>query len=396
MKKRNLLAGALALFIFDAWSATDQIGKFNEVRDVVIEQGSYPEPYVIEHMTGGGFVVAGRFEAEKSAWATGLDESGKVRWRYLAAPPSAELGTRFPYFTGAVAAPNGGVLLCGMIDMGEIRKRRDVNGLLVRLDNRGQLLSQQHIRPPQLENEYAQTAYLDRCVPWGNGAALVGRLLSTNFRGVRSIFHWIVATGPEGTVLWQKLIPSMGGDQVTQVRPMPDGGLLISDTETIRIDAQGELRARFQSHGRLRLIQPADIRSDPLLLDCYGGADRGRLVRLTADLHIVEERTIQFPGGYVCGPSQYVMQTYSLADGSIVLFGYLFKKVGGVPGIVKWDPKQLTPTASTYPLGNAPWFNAATPTNKPGVYATVRITGAVVPLPVKVEHSAHVTLFDMN
>ncbi|MGN6649116.1 hypothetical protein, partial [Trinickia sp.] len=360
-----------------------------------IEQGSYPEPYVIEHMAGGGFVVAGRFEAEQSAWATGLDESGKVRWRYLAVPPSAELGTRFPYFTGAAAAPNGGVLLCGMIDVGEIHKR-DVNGLLVRLDNRGQLLRRQYIRPPQLEDEYAHTAYLDRCVPWGNGAALVGRLSSTNFRGVRSVFHWIIATGPEGDVLWQKLIPSMGGDQVTQVRPMPGGGLLISDTETIRIDSQGELQARLQTRGILRLIQPADIRSDPQLLDCYGGASRGRLVRLTADLHIAEERTIEFPDGYVCGPSQYVMQTYSLADGSIVLFGYHYKKRVGVPGIVKWDPLQLTPTASTYALGNAPWFNAAVPTNKPGVYATVRITGAAVPLPVKVEHAAHVTFFDMN
>jgi len=395
MKKRHLLAGALALFVFDAWPATDQIGEFNKVRDVVIEQGSYPEPYVIEPMRGGGFVVAGRFGAEQSAWATGLDESGKVHWRYLAAPPSAELGTRFPYFTGAVASQGGGVLLCGMIDLGEMHKR-DVNGLLVQLDDRGHLLRQQYIRPPPLENEYAHTAYLDRCVPWGNGAALVGRLSHTDSRGLRSEFHWIIATGPDGAVLWQKLISSKGGDQVAQVRPMSDGGLLISDSETIRIDAQGELLARFQARGLLRLIQPADVRTDPEFLDCYGGDGRGRLIRLNGELHISEQRMIEFPVGYVCGPPQYVMQTYSLADGSIVLFGYRYENGIRRPGIVKWNTQKNTATASTYAIGNAPWFNAATPTNKPGVYATVRITGAVVPLPGKVEHAAHVTLFDVN
>lgn len=394
MKKRHLLAGVFALFALSAWSA-DQFGKFREVRDVVLEQDSYPEPHVIEHMAGGGFVVAGRFEAENSAWATGLDESGAVRWRYLMAPPNQNVKEIYPYFTGVAASQDGGVLLCGMANLGTI-ERPDVNALLVKLDSEGKLLKQLYIRPPQLEYEYGRTVYLDRCVPWGNGAALIGRLSRTDFRGGKSVSHWIISASSDGGVLWQKLIPSMGGGDAAQVRPMPDGGLFIFDTEAIRVDAKGDLQARFRTTGRLRLIEPADVQSDPQLLDCYGGDSRGRLIRLTADLHIAEQRTIEFPDGYVCGPPQYVMQTYSLADGSLVLFGYHYKKGVRMPGIVKWPPRQLVPQASTYPVGNAPWFNAAAPTNKPGVYVTVRITGAVVPLPVKLEHSAHVTFFDMN
>ena len=389
------MTGVLALFIFNAWSATDQNGEFNEVRDVAIEQGSYPEPYVIEHMAGGGFVVAGRFEAEQSAWATGLDESGEVRWRYLMAAPNRNVGQIYPYFTGAASSGDGGVLLCGMVNLGTIAKP-DVNGLLLRLDSKGKLLKQLYVRPAQLESEYGRIVYLDRCVPWGSGAALVGRVTRTDFRGGKSVSHWVIAASSDGTVLWEQLIPSAGGGEVTQVRPMPDGGLLISDTEAIRIDAQGEVQARFQSLGRLRLIQPADVRSDPQLLDCYGRGSRGRLIRLTADLHIAEERTIEFPDGYVCGPPQYVMQTYSLIDGSIVLFGYHYEHGVRTPGIVKWDPRQSTPKASAYPVGNAHWFNAAVPSCKPGVYAAVRITGAVVPLPINREHAVHVTFFDMN
>ncbi|MEX3957676.1 hypothetical protein [Trinickia sp. EG282A] len=48
------------------------------------------------------------------------------------------------------------------------------------------------------------------------------------------------------------------------------------------------------------------------------------------------------------------------------------------------------------PVGNSPWFNAAAPTDKAGVYATVRVTGAATPLPVQIEHAVHVTFFDAN
>jgi hypothetical protein len=333
-------------------------------------------------------------EAEKSAWATGLDESGTVRWRFLMAPPKANVGQIYPYFTGAVSSLEGGFLLCGMVNLGTIEKP-DINGLLVKLDSKGKLLKQLYVRPPELEDEYGRIVYLDRCVSWGTGAALVGRISRTDFRGSKSVSHWIIAASSDTTVLWQKLIPSSGGGEVTQVRPMSDGSLLISDTEAIRVDARGNLQARFHTTGLLRLIEPADAQSDPQLLDCYGGASRGRLTRLTPDLHLVEQRTIEFPDGYVCGPPQYVMQTYSLADGSLVLFGYRDKNGVRTPGIVKWD-RQLRSTASTFPVGNAPWFNAAAPTNEPGVYATVRITGAAVPLLIKLEHAAHVTLFDAN
>jgi hypothetical protein len=376
-------------------AASDDVGDFRAVRDVVLE-GALPAPYVIEHMSGGGFVVAGRFEDNRSAWAVGLDEAGTFRWRYLMGPPKPDVGNRFPYFTGAVALQDGGVLLCGMVDLGT-KEKHDVNGLLVRLDSRGQLIKQQFIRPPQLEFEYAHSANLDRCVPWANGAALVGRLSRSDFRGWKSVSHWIIATSSDGTVLWQKLIPSEteDGGQVAQVRPMPDGGLLISDTETIRVDAQGEVQARFHVSGFFRLIQPADARSDPQLLGCYGGNNYGRLIHLTADLHIAEEQTLEFPSGYVCGPTQYVMQTYSLADGSIVLFGYHYKNRIHTPGVVKWDSRRKTLTARTYPLGNAPWFYAAVQTDRPGVYATVRVSGfptAYAPP----ERSMHVTLFEVN
>ena len=369
---------------------------FRIVRDIVIEEGARPDPRVIEHVSDGGFVLGGRMDDDRAAWATALDESGVVRWRYLLKPPNPQVGGYYPYFSGAVPTANGGVLLCGTIDLGLPRKP-EINGLLVRLDGKGQLLRQQFISPGPSESEFSHVAFFDRCVPWSNGVALVGRVTRYDTDGQRTQFHWIVEANSDGAVQWQKLIPSKGdGSEPSQVRSISDGGLIISDTETIRIDAQGNLRARFGVVGRSRLVLSADAQSVPELLDCLGGQSHGQLIRLTDDLEIAAQQNLPIPPGYLCGPSQYAMQAYGLTDGSIVLFGFYYENRAHIPGIVKWYSKFSTVSAGRFALGNAPWFNAATPTGKAGEFATVRVTGAPSVYKQMSNRETHLTIFDVN
>ncbi|MGF7001201.1 hypothetical protein P3T25_009594 [Paraburkholderia sp. GAS32] len=349
---------------------------FRLVREVVLEKGSLPDPRVIERVNDGGFVIAGRMEKDKAAWAIKVDAAGTVRWRYLLASPNPDVGGVYPDFSGAVATPGGDVLLCGTIDLGRPRKP-EINGLLVRLDNEGKLITEQFITPQETENEYSHIAYLDGCIAWNGGAVLVGRV--TRYwpgGGQRGDYHWIVAVNFDGTVRWQKLIPSKGGGVRGQVRMMSDGSLIISDTETIRVDAQGEIQARSAATGLLRLVQPLDPQADPQLLDCYGGKSRGRLFQLTDDLQVSKEIALPASDGFMCGPSQYATQVFSLTDGSIVLFGYRYDDGLYTPGAVKWNFPLKSSAARSFAAPPAPWFNAATPSGKPDEFATVRVTGA--------------------
>ncbi|WP_124603747.1 hypothetical protein [Burkholderia sp. Bp8963] len=326
-------------------------------------------------MNNGSYVIAGRMGIDKAAWATEIDAAGTVRWRYLLPSPNPEVGGGLPDFTGAVGTRSGDVLLCGTISLGKPQKPQ-INGLLVQLDNAGKLVKEQFITPPDTENEYSHIAYLDDCIAWRDGTALIGRV--TRYLpdgGQRSEYHWIVAVDADGAIKWQTLIPSKGGGVPGQVRRMPDDSLIITDTETIRVDAHGNLQARATVTGFLRLVQPLDPQAEPQLFDCYGGKTRGRLLQLTGDLQVSMELALSASDGYMCGPHQYPAQVFSLADGSIILFGHRFEEGLNTPGAVKWSPPLKTAAARSFTVPPAPWFNAATPSGKPGEFATIRVTG---------------------
>lgn len=365
------------------------------VSDFALEESSYTDPLFIRSTNTGEFVVGGRLNDGGFAWATRLKGSGAVQWRYTMTAADPAYRAQFPYFTGAVPLADAATLLCGMIDSGR-NGSRDVKGLIVRLDRNGKQLSEQYISPNLPEYEFAHTIYLDQCINWNGGVALIGRFSTTDYHGIRANFHWIVRMSSSGDVRWNKLIPMSDDVERSQARTTINGRLLIFTGEVISIDPQGELKARSVPVGRLRLVRPTDERSNIQLLNCYGGDNRGRLVELNDDLRIETDRRLQFPDGYVCGPPQYSSQTYGLPDGSIVVFGYRYENRRRVPGIVKWTLPENNPQAQIFPLRNSPWFSAASSTNEPGIYITVRVAGAPTMFPFHPERSVHVTLFDVN
>jgi len=285
-------------------------------------------------------------------------------------------------------------VLCGTIDLGE-EPNRGINGLLISLDKDGQLLKKLFVVPPQSKDEHAHIAYVDGCVASKNGATLIGRVTVFHRNGKPNAFHWIVATNPDGAILWQKLIPSHGGGVPSQVRKMPDGSLIVMDTEAIRVDDRGELLARSSATGLLRLVQPLNTDAEPALLDCYGGQTRGRLIRLTPDLKVSVERMLPLSES-LCGPRQYVMQLYSLPDGSMVLFGHRNDNGAHTPVAAKWNASLSAVRTEPFFAPLAPWFNAATPSGKPGEFATVRITGAPTGILRGSERALYLSFIDVN
>lgn len=385
----------------NAWPGSDGPTPFRLVREVVLENGALPDPLAIERLTDGGFVIVGRMPKDKAAWATKVDANGSVQWRYLVTSVNPEPGGSYPEFTGVAATPDGGALLCGRMDIGQPRKPT-INGLLVRFDKIGRLVNKQFIAPPP-GSEVSHVAFLDRCVAWPGGFALTGRVTRYSAGGRRDDFHWIVAVDSEGTIQWQRLISkqSVGSGAPGQVRTMPDGSLIIAviqgaDTEVLRVDTRGELRARSAVPGHLRLVQSLTPHADPELFDCYGGPSRGRFVQLTADLHISAETVLPFSPEYTCGPAQYAMQLYSLADGSLVLFGHRYTHGSNVAAAVKWDATFSSDRPQLFPTPPSWWFYAAMPSGKLGDFATVRVTGIPTTAGGARERAMYVSFFDVN
>ncbi len=373
MNKLVIVATLIFSLGANAWSENNSDRAFRLVREVVLEKGFVPDPQVIDRMSDGSFVIAGRMENDKAAWATAVEPDGVVRWRYLLPSSSPRGSGGYPYFSGIAAGPNGRTLLCGTIDLA-VPPHSVVNGLLIQVDRHGHLATYNVIKPPQGENQYAQTAYIDGCTATRSGALLIGRVIRTSNDGKRDWYHWIVAANVDGQVAWQKLIPSRGGGKRSQIRKMSDDTLLIMDTEAILVDSQGELLARSAVTGLLRIVQPLNPHAAPELFGCYGGETYGRLFTLSEDLKLVAERTVARTVA-LCGPQQHVMQLFGLADGSMVLFGYRYDRGVYTPAAVKWNESLASAQTQLFSTPTAPWFDAAIPTGNEGEFATLRVTG---------------------
>ncbi|MFM0032587.1 hypothetical protein PQR70_40950 [Paraburkholderia madseniana] len=113
MMKKTILMLILALSLVPtARAERNAADAFHLVREIVIEKGSLPDPMAIERLNDDDFVIAGRMPKDKAAWATYVDRGGSVHWRYMTSV-NPEPGGAYPEFMGAVATPDGGVLLCG-------------------------------------------------------------------------------------------------------------------------------------------------------------------------------------------------------------------------------------------------------------------------------------------
>ena len=81
-------------------------------REILLEAA---HPNAIARAPDGGYVIAGY--ADYSAWATKVDESGKVIWRHELAGSTVSLGGGGTEYRGITFLRDGTVLLCGSMDV---------------------------------------------------------------------------------------------------------------------------------------------------------------------------------------------------------------------------------------------------------------------------------------
>jgi hypothetical protein len=82
------------------------------VRDVLLEAA---HPNLIAPAPDGGYVIAGY--ADHSAWATKVNESGKVIWRHELAGSTVSPGGGGTEYRGITFLRDGTMLLCGSLDV---------------------------------------------------------------------------------------------------------------------------------------------------------------------------------------------------------------------------------------------------------------------------------------
>ena len=256
---------ALAALVSAYLSRERHNGQLVSEREVVIRdesKGATIQPQALIPTRDGGYLIAGRIRATRSALAIKVDSNGKLLWRYDRESPRGERGVLGggAQFSTAVELPDGALLLGGRDERPESKAS---TLLLVKLDSTGHFVSDTLITPGAPEatlggQSISLLSYIDKLVRWGNGVAIVGHFsqvvasgASPGGRQVNS-FYWIARLDETGTPQWQVAVSPLDGRStvgVTSAIIAPDESLAFigrraTDAEILRIDQGGVLRAQ--------------------------------------------------------------------------------------------------------------------------------------------------------
>src|ERR1700733_8238413 len=180
-------------------------------REVLLEAA---QPNAIAPAPDGGYVIAGY--AGYSAWATRVDESGKVIWRHELAGSTVSPGGGGTEYRGITFLRDGTVLLCGSLDVSVptpasrgLKFSAEYLGLLTRLNARGDVIGRDTLQAPQLiEIADRGLNYLDQCSATETGVIVVGRGARLNGKStppMASSFSWLVWLDRRGKLVSNKV-----------------------------------------------------------------------------------------------------------------------------------------------------------------------------------------------
>jgi hypothetical protein len=227
------------------------------------------EPQVVEKTNDDGFVIAGG--SGLTAWAMKRDAKGQTVWNYSTNLREPFLSVHFlPKFNGVAPMPDGSTYLCGWMPHPKGSDRPEA--LLTHINAKGQLISENLVAPSERAGMTVKSSFFYNCARWGDDVALIGRASRTirpGSVGVLPVFenyYWILVLNAEGKVKWEKLI-SPSSELATALGVMhtvllPVGADLVfsntdnTNTEVIRLSPSGEIQARRQFSGQLRLVRP--------------------------------------------------------------------------------------------------------------------------------------------
>ena len=369
---RTVLLG-LALSALTACT-TQANGHIRVVRSVFLERGQSVELHALARTREGGYVIAGRLAG--FPWATRVNAQGEVQWRYLASIvlPKAGEPAGDSLFTGAVTLPDDSTLLCGYRSRGVTK----ITGLLTHLSPHGRVLSAQTLYPNN-DHRYVLN-YLQRCVRWGKGVAVVGSTTRFRKRGTtytQTNYLWLIKLDDEGRIEWEKLIPNVGGNvEVLKNRNLVlaavgiryGNGNLPSQTEITEITEirpDGSIRMQRTIPGHLVLVHSAAPGTSVSLIS--EGSSRATWRTLGTRLQTVARASGST--GRIA-----IKKAYVLPDHALALFGYTTPpEYGGMLlSSIAWvSPNLRHKQVFTFKPWSI-WIADAVPTGKPGEFATVR------------------------
>lgn len=368
-RSRSSIAAILLISLFAGPTFAQHIVV---TREVLLEAA---HPNAIARAPDGGYVIAGY--ADYSAWATKVDESGKVIWRHELLGSSAQpcCGTEY---RGITFLKDGTVLLCGVLDktLDQIvapRRYRTPHlmGLLTRINGRGQMTGNETLAAPQLTaaGESIGLDYLDKCAATEDGAIVVGsgvRSSGTSTNPGTNTFGWLVALNSSGTVVSNKVLslpPQIQPQSIRTLVGLAPGDFLMVDPSHQAI--------RFKRDGEIETIWKMEI---PIL----------RASGIEVPFREISE--VDSSGDDAMGSNEKVTEpekgkhaefqrswAYRLTDGSLALFGQtLF--YGGTAA-VEWVSADSTvaETKVFVPTHGAGQIDAVAPTLKANEFATVRL-----------------------
>ena len=346
----------LGLLMTSLGSSHVDAGHLEVVRELRVETGQGITPYAIAQTHEGGYVVTGM--SYGLPWATRVDAAGKVQWQHILKIAELRPGGPSTFYDGVAILPDDSAVLCGF----KIIEPNGVSGLLTHIDKTGQAISERSLQP-NVPGGTSALSYLQRCMPWGDGAAVVGHALRWFKPGqipMNEELTWVLALDSHADIKWEKLYPFDFGPEARAV--VTSDGDLVTESWGLRIitriDPAGAVKNKSSlPAGLVRPIQPeAEIYAvsypDSKMVLHQLGAQLEELGRVT--------------GKAVTGFHNTSM--YRMKDGALVLFGY--QRGPENRAAVRWISPDLNRQETL--LLDPYWIVAdAIPTGSPGEFAVV-------------------------
>lgn len=331
---------SIAICIFVSWffsfkeAEADTVLSPIIIREVfVTTEGNMPiKPLTLMQANDGDVIVAG--SAGSKAWATRVDQNGKVLWNYDARLEDKgidDLSTEKLYhelrsaYLGIVQMPDDSSYLCGYQTTSP---GGYAPGLITHLDSRGRVLFERLIFPQNRPGR--GIARIDRCAKWGERIVLQGHLLDWsqgfNDKSIRNDLYWVIVLDGAGNVQWERTFPIspalVGPDGFSPLFILPDSSLVFSGnkndeyTEFMRVSAKGDLLSSSQMPGKFQIVQSV-LSNATLKIMGWSAEDTSKsMAVLTLNDEFGEISRVQGP------PMAFLTRVaYGLPDKSFVLFG---------------------------------------------------------------------------
>ena len=324
-------------------------------------------PGAIVRVPDGGYVVAGSSGIGNTyGWAVRINSEGKSLWEYLDGPSDGweDRTPNVNRFNGAVPLPDNRTLLCGTKHIKGDRSK-NIAGRVVVLDGNGQVSEARDVFPNGDSVNYHTS--IEACLRWGDGIALVASARGPTLSGL------LVKLDPAGKKIWEKPVPFLNAFDTLET---PNHELLV-------------LSWVYEAQGTYARLDKVDPEGNVLITSQVPGGEHGRFVRSlpsASDIAMITRdgegatsvvrvdsmlKQVSKPvsiGRFSCKAS------YSMADGSITLFGSVFDR-GDTAAVGRLSRSFSLQEYRLQPLHTSFGITDATPSGHVGEFATVRTTG---------------------